>query len=121
MATLNINGEDDPFYRYKMPAVQVQILGDNTTIITNLTDVAKALNRTPDQILKFLKQHLNTGGNSKKQSVNGERPRAEIQAAIGAYIKKDVLCRRCGNPETVIEPRKKRKVTHCRACGAEYE
>lgn len=117
---LNIDGSDDLFYRYKMPAVQTQILGNNTTVITNLSSIANAINRTPDKVLKFLKSYLHTAGNKQNHSVNGERTRQEIQDAISAYIKKEILCKKCGNPETVLEPTRKRVRTVCKACGASY-
>lgn len=46
----NINGDDDPFNRYKMYSVSIQQLGDNTTVFTNVEKVAKSLDRTPDEI-----------------------------------------------------------------------
>ena len=40
--SLNINGSEDPFYRYKMPGIQVRIVArgnGKNTVLTNLAGV----------------------------------------------------------------------------------
>lgn len=44
--SLNINGSDDPFNRYKMDKIQLQPIR-NTTCLINLGNISKSLDRTP--------------------------------------------------------------------------
>lgn len=111
--TQNINGDDDPFNRYKMPRVSVQQLADNTTIFTNIDQVAKSLGRTSEEIFRALQKELHTRCNTKKNTINGQLTRQELQEALQKYINTDVLCKKCGNPETIHIKQK----IHCKACG----
>ncbi len=49
--TLNINRQvEDVFYRYKMPRLIAKVEGKGNgikTVIANMTEIAKALNRPP--------------------------------------------------------------------------
>ena len=51
MALLNVNRENtDAFYRYKMPALIAKVEGKGNgikTVVVNMPDVAKALQRPP--------------------------------------------------------------------------
>lgn len=113
---LNINGEDgDEFYRYKMPAIISQSLNNNTTIILNIDDISKSLNRDSVEIISFMKKKLNVGGN--KSSISGKWSKQDLQKIIQIYIKENILCRSCGNPETIVEIKNKHKYQKCIACG----
>lgn len=100
--TLNINGVKDDFYRYKMPALKIQSMNNNTTVLINIDVVAKSLNRSIHDILTFLKKKLNTGGDVKKMSLSGIWSKDILQSTLQHYINKYVLCKICGNPETEL-------------------
>lgn len=57
MASINVNrGLSDQFYRYKMPKLQAKVEGKGNgikTVIVNMVDIAKALNRPPMCMLPF--------------------------------------------------------------------
>ena len=120
---LNINNGDDPFYRYKMPALQIK-QQTNCVIIENLVQVAKSLHRSPVMIMKFFGIRLGTQVSIQKMSVNGAFKGPELQEALQEYIEQYVLCPSCGNPETDIyvkasktNENKKRYKRSCKACG----
>jgi translation initiation factor 2 beta subunit (eIF-2beta)/eIF-5 len=47
--TQNVDGSDDIFYRYKMPSIEISQRKNNRTYVTNMKDVAKSLERDPEQ------------------------------------------------------------------------
>ena len=52
---VNIDGSDDPTYRYKMPKLMVRTEGRGNgikTVILNCKEVAEALDRPPAQVTK---------------------------------------------------------------------
>jgi len=57
MALVNVNGSDDPAYRYKMPAIVTKVEGSGNgikTVMVNMTEVAEAIHRDPLHVTKFL-------------------------------------------------------------------
>lgn len=74
MALLNINREvDDQFYRYKMPRLTAKVEGKGNgikTLIPNMVEVAKALNRPPSYPTKFFGCEL---GAQVQMQVEAER------------------------------------------------
>ncbi len=120
---ININRQDqDPFNRYKMEQLMVQILGKGNgvkTAITNLHNIAKSLNRPPDCLMKFLSCELGAGSCCKNNTytINGQHTPAELQDTLDRFIAKFVLCTDCENPETKLVVKSKKLYRHCTACG----
>lgn len=113
----SINGDDDPFNRYKMPQVLIQVLPNNTTQILNLDKIALSLSRTEAEIISRLKKILNVGGN--KNSLSGSLTKQQVEEGLTKYINIYILCEKCKNPETemlICEKKKIRLV--CKACGS---
>ena len=58
MSFVNICRDNtDPFYRYKMPAIQSKVEGRGNgikTVIVNVAEVARALGRSPIMLLNIL-------------------------------------------------------------------
>ena len=114
---LNVNGCDDPHYRYKMPAIAITITNTKggTTTVNNIVAVTEAIYRTPADIKKFYSRALGLSA----QMVNGELQlpgkieQNILQEKLLEYIKKNVLCLKCKCPETLIIKKKLK----CSACG----
>jgi len=118
--SLNIGGDrDDPFYRYKMPAVSttLQRKSGGTTVINNTQDICESLRRDAKSIAKFLSKELGRPVQLKSGywTMHGDLTVQVIQEAIFSYIKAYVLCGVCGNPETVMSSKK----LTCKSCGNE--
>eukprot|EP00210_Caulerpa_lentillifera_P006702 g6404.t1 len=125
-ATINIGAENsgDAYYRYKMPKPISKIEGRGNGIKTNVVnnvDIAKALARPPEYILKFLGCELGAQTNFDAKTgtsiVNGAFDAHVLLTHMEAFIKKYVQCYHCGNPETVISIKKENIFLKCKACG----
>ena len=60
------NNQNDPFYRYKMPALVIKTKGKRNgvkTELVNINDIAKSLSRESESIMKFLGYELGTLAN----------------------------------------------------------
>ncbi|MFH4983262.1 hypothetical protein AB6A40_009971 [Gnathostoma spinigerum] len=122
---LNINRSVlDPFYRYKMPRLQAKVEGKGNgikTVIANMTDIAKALERPPTYPTKYFGCELGAQTNfdmkNERFIVNGEHDAAKLQDILDGFIKKFVLCPACENPETTLTVRRGQIHSKCKACG----
>jgi translation initiation factor 5 len=97
----------DPHYRYKMPRLVTKIEGKGNgvkTIILNLPEIAKALNRRPIYLIKYLGIELGAQVNSDELNsryiINGNHDAEKLQSLLDSFIKRFVLCASCSNPET---------------------
>jgi len=126
MATINIGAENasDPHYRYKMPKPISKVEGRGNGIKTNVVnnvEIAKALERPPEYILKFMGCELgaqtNFDGKTGTSIVNGAHDANVLMNLIEAFIKKYVQCYSCGNPETVVSVKRESVFLKCKACG----
>lgn len=124
---VNVNRSvSDQFYRYKMPRLIAKVEGKGNgikTVIVNMVDVAKALNRPPTYPTKFFGCELGaqTQFDSKNDRyiVNGSHEANKLQDMLDGFIRKFVLCNECENPETDlhVNPKKQTIGISCKACG----
>jgi translation initiation factor 2 beta subunit (eIF-2beta)/eIF-5 len=133
--SLNIRAStDDPHYRYKMPALESRTTTKGQyghTTLLNVVDVAAALHRDAEELLRFMAYELgvpNPGKPTPGHSVilKGLHRTSDLQAVVYSYADKFVLCPNCHDPETiyVVDPnpraRDKGAIRHfCRACHAD--
>jgi len=130
MACVNVNRNlTDQFYRYKMPKLIAKVEGKGNgikTVIVNMVEVAKALNRPPMYPTKYfgcvLGAQVNCDLKNERYIVNGAHDSVKLQDLLDGFIQKYVLCASCENPETVLSAnQKKGSITaSCKACGHSY-
>ena len=123
---VNVNRSiDDTYYRYKMPLIEAKVEGRGNgikTVIPNLVDVAKALDRSAMYICKYLGVELGTQTTMNVANdlyiVNGKLDATRLQDLLDDFIKKFVLCQQCSNPETKLRVTSKKLIeSKCIACG----
>jgi len=127
-ATINIGGFSsavhDDFYRYTMPVVECQAGRRNEIAITNLLEVAKALRRTPEEILKYLSSELGCSGSYSSRIdqyiLKGDYSIPEIQRLVNQFGEDFVVCKACRDPGTKHKVSQRKKIVYlkCGACGA---
>lgn len=127
MAFINVNRNlTDQFYRYKMPKLIAKVEGKGNgikTVIVNMVEVAKALNRPPMYPTKYfgcvLGAQVNCDLKNERYIVNGAHDSSKLQDLLDGFIAKYVLCAGCENPETVLSVSQKKGTIHasCKACG----
>lgn len=122
MSFVNICRDNtDPFYRYKMPLIQSKVEGRGNgikTVIVNVAEVARALGRTPEYVIKYFGYELGAQTNTERSLINGSHDASELQDSLDGFINKFVLCASCKNPETEIQIKEKDNLQRdCKACG----
>ncbi|BDA48454.1 Eukaryotic translation initiation factor 5 [Coccomyxa sp. Obi] len=124
---INIGADNasDQFDRHRMPKLQARIEGRGNGVKTNVVnnvEVAKALERPPDYLVKFYGCELGAQSKYDKKSstsiVNGAHDTPKLCELLESFIKKYVQCYSCGNPKTVLNMRKANIFLKCMACGA---
>jgi translation initiation factor 2 beta subunit (eIF-2beta)/eIF-5 len=114
---INVNGCNDPYYRYKMEPLYVihtEAKG-GTTIIRNLHCVSEAIYRKPVDLKSYYSKHLGLTARIKNSELHmpGKFTKEALQQSLQQYINHNVLCPKCGSPET----REQAKDYICQACG----
>jgi translation initiation factor 2 beta subunit (eIF-2beta)/eIF-5 len=118
---INVRGEkdvSDPHYRYRMEAVVITSQGQKI-FFSNIDSVCKSLERTPQQIIQFLKKHFGSSFDYKNNvaSTTKDITKEELQNAVFKFIENYVLCKKCGNPETLHNKSKDGNYLICKACS----
>jgi translation initiation factor 5 len=127
MGSLNVNRKvTDLYYRYKMPRICAKVEGKGNgikTVIVNMGEVAKALNRPATYPTKYfgceLGAQIQFDYKNERFIVNGAHEANKLQDLLDGFISKYVLCPECDNPETdlLINAKKETISQTCKACG----
>ncbi len=109
----------DPFARYQRDVVTVIVMSRSggQTVLSNIDTIAKQLERSSQDIGTYISKQLGVRYNAKTMSVQGSHTRERVDDLIEQYIAINVLCKTCGNPETVMQPNNKLKCKSCGTCG----
>jgi len=109
--------------RFTIPEIKSVIQG-KTTIIQNLGEIAKELNRDHETLAKYFLAELGTSGYYDAQRVilKGMFRAEIIKEKFNAFVKEYVLCRECNRPDTAVVHDKEKRIDFlkCEACGARY-
>lgn len=107
--------------RFEIPKVRGHVQG-NKTVISNFPQIASAINRDVDHLLKFILKELATPGEMKNQMlfIGRKVSAVMINDKIDRYVKEFVLCKECKKPDTKLLKEDKVTFVRCQACGAKH-
>lgn len=126
---ININPDiNDPYYRYKMPAIECRCEGhggNRNTKLLNLDKIAASIARPSEQIAQWFKIQFTSAvtkipnGQHNIYQLKGHLDNNKLQNALFNLIRDWVLCPTCKNPETYLlrSSAGTRIKILCHACG----
>jgi len=105
--------------RLELPRISLSVIGMRT-IVHNFKEVAEALNRDPQHLLKFLTREMATAATMQEARVifQGKFYRETLKRLIQRYMESFVTCPVCKRPDTKIVKEKRLSFLVCEACGA---
>lgn len=105
--------------RFEIPNVKGHVEGAKT-IINNWPQIADALRRKPEHLLKYVQKELATPGEIIKNSVvfGTKLNAAKMNEKIKQYADEFVFCKTCGKPDTQLMKEGTVTFMRCQACGA---
>ena len=105
--------------RFEPPMPDSTIEG-NRTFIRNWHQIATALHRDENHLLKFLTKELATSANIEGQRAvfSGKHQRGALTALLNRYLKDYVICPECHKPDTNLLKEDRIMFLICEACGA---
>jgi translation initiation factor 2 subunit 2 len=105
--------------RLEIPKLRHTRIGVRT-IISNFKEVADALNRDPQHMLKFLSGEMATAATIQGSRIifQGKFSQETFDRLMDRYMESFVICPVCKRPDTKIIKEKRLSFLVCEACGA---
>jgi translation initiation factor 2 subunit 2 len=105
--------------RLELPRIMIQTVGMRT-IIANFKDIAAALDRDPQHVLKFLTREMATAAtfNDSRAIFQGKFRSDSFERLLQRYLEGYVTCPVCKRPDTRLVKEKRLSFIVCNACGA---
>ena len=105
--------------RLELPRLSVSTIGMRT-IVHNFKDIADALNRDPQHLLKFMTREMATAAtvHESRAIFQGKFSQETLGRLIQRYMESFVICPVCRLPDTKIVKEKRLSFLVCEACGA---
>jgi translation initiation factor 2 subunit 2 len=105
--------------RLEMPRIMLQTVGMRT-VISNFKEIADALDRDPQHLLKFLTREMATAAtfHESRAIFQGKFRTDSFERLLQRYQESYVICPVCKRPDTKIVKEKRLTFLVCNACGA---
>ncbi len=105
--------------RLELPRLNTSTIGMRT-IVHNFREVADALDRDPQHLLKFLTREMATAAtmHESRAIFQGKFSQETLGRLIQRYMESFVTCPVCRRPDTKIVKEKRLSFLVCEACGA---
>ncbi len=114
-----VTGPSEDGERWSYPEPRVNLEG-KTTILENFSEIAAALRRDEDHVMKFLLGELGTAGkiDGNRAIFNGKFEDSLFSPMIRSYVDDYVICSECGKPDTKLSKDDRILILKCEACGS---
>jgi translation initiation factor 2 subunit 2 len=105
--------------RLELPRIMIQTVGMRT-IISNFKEIADALDRDPQHVLKFLTREMATAAtfHDSRAIFQGKFHADSFERLLQRYLEGYVTCPVCKRPDTRVVKEKRLSFIVCNACGA---
>jgi translation initiation factor 2 subunit 2 len=105
--------------RLELPRIMIQTVGMRT-IISNFKEIADALDRDPQHVLKFLTREMATAAtfHDSRAIFQGKFRADSFERLLQRYLEGYVTCPVCKRPDTRVVKEKRLSFIVCNACGA---
>lgn len=105
--------------RFEIPRVRSGTIGMRTYIV-NYKEIATALNRDPQHLLRYLSHEMATAGSfdGARAIFQGKFKSDTLERLIQLYAQQFVICPVCKRPDTKMIKEKRFSFLSCEACGA---
>ncbi|MEM2971345.1 MAG: translation initiation factor IF-2 subunit beta [Candidatus Bathyarchaeia archaeon] len=105
--------------RLQLPKINLSVIGMRT-MIYNFKEIADALGRDPQHLLKFLTRETATAATLQESRAifKGKFSQETFERLIQRYMESFVVCPVCKRPDTNIVREKRLSFLVCEACGA---
>lgn len=109
------------YSRFVIPTIDARIQG-KITVVQNLSEVSKLINRDPDMLAKYLLREFGTMGSRDDQRLlmKGQFRQPQIQEKFEEFLNLYVICPECGRPDTRIIQEMRVNFLKCEACGSRH-
>ena len=105
--------------RFEIPRVRSGTIGMRTYIV-NYKEIAEAMNRDPQHLLRYLSREMATAGtlDGVRAIFQGKFKSDTLDRLVHHYAEEFVVCPVCKRPDTKILREKRFSFLACEACGA---
>ncbi len=105
--------------RFDIPRVRSGTIGMRTYIV-NYKEIADAMNRDPQHLLRYLSRELATAStiDGVRAIFQGKFTSDTLDHLVHRYVEEFVICPVCKRPDTKIVREKRLAFLQCEACGA---
>jgi len=105
--------------RLELPRIMIQTVGMRT-IIGNFKEIADALDRDPQHLIKFLTREMATAAtfHESRAIFQGKFRADSFERLLQRYLEGYVICPVCKRPDTKLVKEKRLSFLVCNACGA---
>jgi translation initiation factor 2 subunit 2 len=109
------------YSRFVIPRIAARIQG-KVTVVQNLGEVSKLINRKPDMLAKYLLREFGTMGSRDDQRLlmKGRFRQYQVQEKFEEFLNLYVICPECGRPDTRIVQEMRVNFLKCEACGSRH-
>lgn len=105
--------------RFEVPKVRGHLEGSKT-VINNWQEIANALGRKQEHLLKYIQKEMATPGEIIKGAVvfGSKLSASKMNEKIRQYADEFVICPTCGKPDTKLTREAGIYFIKCQACGS---